>query len=437
MIYPTRTAVFLTAAGAPIALAAGLWAAQWWVVGVAWSSLIVGLVLADAALTRLRDAPDIVLDAPTRMAVGVESAARLSAQFHSVFMPRRADLLLEGNENLAILPRVVRSPVVSGSAAGAWSVTPRRRGEAWLGRLWLRWTGPFGLAWAQIVHDLGHVAPVSPDLNSVKAEAIRLFSRDAVHGQKAQIQTGEGSEFHALRDFLPGMDHRTIDWKQSARHGKLVSQERRTERNHTIVLALDTGRTMCEPVDGVPRIDRAINAALLLAYVGLASGDRAGVFAFDARPRLSTGAVSGVSSFPLIQRLVAGIDYAIEETNFTLGLTTLAGDLDRRSLVVIFTEFTDSIGAELMLENLKRLLKRHVVLFVVLQDEELLGLARREPIEAADVSRSVTAAALLRERDVVLVRLKRLGVQLVEAPMEAVGPAVINAYLDIKRRNLL
>jgi uncharacterized protein (DUF58 family) len=144
-----------------------------------------------------------------------------------------------------------------------------------------------------------------------------------------------------------------------------------------------------------------------------------------------------VSSFPLIQRLVAGIDYAIEETNFTLGLTTLAGDLDRRSLVVIFTEFTDSIGAELMLENLKRLLKRHVVLFVVLQDEELLGLARREPIEAADVSRSVTAAALLRERDVVLVRLKRLGVQLVEAPMEAVGPAVINAYLDIKRRNLL
>ncbi len=437
MIYPTRTAVFLTAAGAPLALAAGLWAAQWWVIGVAWSSLIVGLVLMDAALTRLRDAPDIVLDAPTRMAVGVESAARLSAQFHSVFMPRRADLLLEGNENLTILPRVVRSPVVGGSAAGAWSVTPQRRGEAWLGRLWLRWTGPFGLAWAQIVQDLGHVAPVTPDLNSVKAEAIRLFSRDAVHGQKAQIQTGEGSEFHALRDFLPGMDHRTIDWKQSARHGKLVSQERRTERNHTIVLALDTGRTMCEPVDGVPRIDRAINAALLLAYVGLASGDRAGVFAFDARPRLSTGAVSGVSSFPLIQRLVAGIDYAIEETNFTLGLTTLAGDLDRRSLVVIFTEFTDSIGAELMLDNLKRLLKRHLVLFVVLQDEELLGLARREPIEAADVSRSVTAAALLRERDVVLVRLKRLGVQLVEAPVEAVGPAVINAYLDIKRRNLL
>ncbi len=437
MIYPTRTAVFLTAAGAPIALAAGLWAAQWWVMGVAWSALIVGLVLADAALTRLRDAPDIVLEAPTRMAVGVESEARLAAQFHSVFMPRRADLLLEGNENLSIQPRLVRSPVIGGAAAGAWTVTPQRRGEAWLGRLWLRWTGPLGLAWAQIVHDLGHVAPVTPDLNSVKAEAIRLFSRDAIHRQKAQIQTGEGSEFHALRDFLPGMDHRIIDWKQSARHGKLVSQERRTERNHTIVLALDTGRTMCEPVDGVPRIDRAINAALLLAYVGLASGDRAGVFAFDARPRLSTGAVSGVSSFPLIQRLVAGIDYAIEETNFTLGLTTLAGDLDRRSLVVIFTEFTDSIGAELMLENLKRVLKRHVVLFVVLQDEELLSLARREPVEAADISRSVTAAALLRERDVVLVRLKRLGVQLLEAPVDAVGPAVINSYLDIKRRNLL
>jgi uncharacterized protein (DUF58 family) len=437
LIYPTRTAVVLTAVGAPIAAAAGVFAAQLWVVGVAWSVLIVALMLLDAGLTRLRRAPVIEMEAPASLAVGAASEVKLLARFQAVFIPRKVELLLEGNDILSISPGRVTVPVRDKEAGVVLTVTPGRRGEALLDRLWLRWTGPLGLAWAQVIHPLDRLAPVTPNIRAVKDEALRLFSRDALHGLKEQIQTGEGTEFHALRDFLPGMDHRTIDWKQSARHGRLVSQERRTERNHTLVLALDSGRAMCEPLAGLPRIDRAIGAALLLAYVGLATGDRVGVFGFDSRPRLSTGAASGVQSFPLIQRLVSRLDYAIEETNYTLGLTTLAGDLDRRSLVVIFTEFTDAIGAELMLDNLKRLLKRHLVLFVLLQDEELETMARKEPLDTMDVSRAVTAAALLKEREVVMTRLRRMGVQLVEAPADGVGPAVINAFLDIKRRNLL
>ncbi|MBI1407103.1 MAG: DUF58 domain-containing protein [Caulobacter sp.] len=437
MIYPTRTGVALAAAGAPIALVAGVFASRWWVAGVAWSGLIVVLMVLDVALNRLRRAPQITMQAPGVLAVGETVEVELAVAFRSIFTPRRVELMLEGDANLEIAPRKVIATVADKETAAAIALTPHRRGEAILSKLWVRWSGPLRLAWTQIIHPLDHAAPVTPNIGAVKDEALRLFSRDALHGLKAQIETGEGTEFHALRDFLPGMDHRTIDWKQSARHGKLVSQERRTERNHTIVLALDTGRTMCEPVAGAPRIDRAINAALLISYVSLANGDRVGVFGFDSRPRLSTGATSGVQSFPLIQRLVSRLDYTTEETNFTLGLTTLAGDLDRRSLVIIFTEFTDSIGAELMLDNLKRLLKRHLVLFVVLRDEELESLARREPVDGADIARAVTAAALMKEREIVMVRLRRLGVQLVEAPADAVGPTVVNAYLDIKRRNLL
>ena len=437
MIYPTRTAVVLTAAGAPLAAAAGVFASSYWVAGVGWSALVVLLMLLDAALTRLRRAPEVVLEAPASLAVGAEGEARAAVLFNAIFTPRRVEMMLEANDLVAVAPRRATVEVTDKETAAAFTVTPHRRGEAVLEKLWLRWKGPLGLAWAQVQHPLDHAAPVTPSIAAVKEEALRLFSRDALHGLKEQIETGEGTEFHALRDFVGGMDHRTIDWKQSARHGKLVAQERRTERNHTIVLALDTGRTMSEPLEGLPRIDRAINAALLLAYVGLVTGDRIGMFAFDAKPRLSTGATSGVHSFPLIQRLVSRLDYSAEEANFTLGLTTLAGDLDRRSLIVMFTEFTDSIGAELMMENLRRLLKRHLVLFVLMRDEELETMARAEPIESVDVSRAVTAASLMREREVVMMRLRRMGVQLVEAPIGAVGPALINAYLDIKRRNLL
>jgi uncharacterized protein (DUF58 family) len=437
LIYPTRTAVVLTATGAPLAAAAGVFASSWWVLGVGWSALVFTLMLLDAGLTRLRRAPEVVLEAPGSLAVGAGGEARTGVLFTNIFTPRRVEMMLEGNELIAVEPRRATVEVSDKETAAAFTVTPHRRGEAVLETLWMRWKGPLGLSWAQIKHPLDYAAPVTPNIAAVKEEALRLFSRDALHGLKEQIQTGEGTEFHALRDFIAGMDHRTIDWKQSARHGKLVAQERRTERNHTIVLALDTGRTMCEPLDGLPRIDRAINAALLLAYVGLATGDRIGMFGFDAKPRLSTGATSGVQSFPLIQRLVSRLDYASEEANFTLGLTTLAGDLDRRSLIVMFTEFTDSIGAELMMENLRRLLKRHLVLFVLMRDEELETMAKAEPLDSTDVSRAVTAASLIREREVVMMRLRRMGVQLVEAPANAVGPTLINAYLDIKRRNLL
>jgi uncharacterized protein (DUF58 family) len=271
----------------------------------------------------------------------------------------------------------------------------------------------------------------------VKEQALRLFSRDAPLGSKPLLDTGEGSDFHALKDFQTGMDLGDIDWKQSARHARLVGREYRTERNHHVILALDTGRLMSAPAAGLPRIDRAINAALLLAFVSLKLGDRVGLFAFDARPRVASGLASGPQAFPLLQRLAAAIDYSTEETNFTLGLTALAGRLDRRAMVVVFTDFADATSAELMIENVARLMRTHLVLFVVFRDEELEALARAEPTEPEDVARAVIADGLLRQREAVAIRLRRLGAQIVDAPAEGLGPALLNGYLDAKRRGLV
>ena len=303
--------------------------------------------------------------------------------------------------------------------------------------LWLRWTGPLGLVWKQRAVALGIAEPILLDIAAVKQEAIRLFARDAPFGAKSQLETGEGSEYHALRDFQAGMDPRTVDWRRSARHGALLAKEYRTERNHHIVFAVDAGRLMSQPLAGLPRIDRALNAALLLAFVALKMGDRVGLYSFDERPRVSTGVVSGTAAFPLLQRQAARIDYSAEETNFTLGLTQLSSELQRRSLVVVFTDFADSTSAELMVENLARLLRTHLVLFVAFRDEELESLVRAEPATADDVSRAVIAATLAREREVVIGRLRRMGVQVLDAPADRIGPELLNAYLELKRKDLL
>ena len=437
MIYPTPRAVVLAAAGGPLALAAGVLSPGAWLVGLAWVVMAFGLCLADAVLAADRWKLELDLQPPAALAAGGSGEAVLRVGFRGSRAPAWVEVALDAGERVAVDPVRTRVPVADRTASAAFRLIPRRRGQASLERLWVRWIGPLGLVWKQRVESPGLGFPILPDIASVKEAAIRLFSRDAAYGMKSQLDTGQGSEFHALREFQAGMESRTVDWRRSARHGLLVAKEFRTERNHNLVLALDGGRLMCAPLLGLPRIDRALNAALLLAFVGLRLGDRVGLFSFDARPRLSTGAVSGPSAFPLLQKVAAQIDYSAEETNFTLGLTQLGSELERRSLVVVFTDFADSTSAELMLENLGRLLSRHLVLFVVFRDEELEAMTRAEPRTPDDVSRAVIAHTLLREREVVVGRLRRMGVQIVDAPAAAIGPALLDGYLDLKRRELL
>ena len=436
MIYPTRRAILIALAGAPLALGVGALAPGLWLVGAAWSILALGLVLVDAHLGADRRSLETSIHAPPTLAVGGSGEAQVEARFGRGSPPSRLELALETGQRITT-PAPASIQITSGAAALAFPLTPVRRGAGELKRLWLRWTGPLGLAWKQRSDALDLTIPIIPNIAAVKEEAIRLFSRHALFGAKSQLDTGQGSEFHALRDFQTGMDVRAVDWRRSARHGVLLAKEFRTERNHHIVFALDTGRLMCQPLLGLPRIDRALNAALLLAFVSLKLGDRVGLFSFDARPRVSTGAVSGTGAFPLLQKLASDMDYSAEETNFTLGLTQLSGELERRSLVVVFTDFADSTSAELMIENLGRLLARHLVLFVVFRDEELEALTRAEPQEPDDVSRAVIAHTLLREREVVIGRLRRLGVQIVDAPAQQMGTPLLNSYFDLKRRELI
>ena len=435
-LYPTRRAIWLAAAGAPAALLVSAAAPGFWVLAGGWVLLTAALLLADAALSAPPGALQLSLAAPGLTGVGREAELRIEARFERL-APNEVEIALGADDRLGHAGRRSRLAVRDGVGSAILRVHARRRGESRLQGVWARWRGPLGLVWRQRRETPAQAVPITPDLEGVREEGLKLFTRDAPFGIKAQLDLGEGAEFHALKVFQTGMDLRAIDWKQSARHGKLVGREYRAERNHNIILALDSGRLMSAPIGGLSRIDHAIGAALLLAFVGLKLGDRIGLFAFDARPRLASGAVAGVRAFSALQRLAAGIDYSTEETNFTLGLTSLAGRLDHRSLVVVFTDFADPTSAELMVEHVGRMARTHLVLLVTFRDDELEGLAATEPQAPDDVSRAVVASTLMKQREGVLNRLRRLGVHILEARAAEIGPALVNRYLDVKRRELV
>lgn len=424
------------ALGAAPALGVALIAPGLWTAAAAWIVLAVGLMVADVLLGTPPRRLTLDAAAPRVMGVGRPEVARLSAVFEGR-APREVELAMGVDARLTATPERLVVRTEAGRAEADVRLAPQRRGEGRIEDLWARWRGPLGLVWLQRHVPARRAVTVTPDIAGVKEHALRLFARDAPLGAKPLLDAGEGSDFHALKEFQTGMDLGDIDWKQSARHGKLVGREYRTERNHHVLVALDTGRLMSAPAAGLPRIDRAINAALLLAFASLRLGDRVGLFAFDSRPRLASGLASGPAAFPLLQKLAASIDYSTEETNFTLGLTALAGRLDRRAIVVVFTDFADATSAELMVENVARLMRTHLVLFVVFRDEELEALAGKSPETPEDVSRAVVADRLLKQREAVTARLRRLGAQIVDAPADSLPSALLNGYLDVKRRGLI
>jgi uncharacterized protein (DUF58 family) len=437
VISPTPRAIFLMLMGVPIFITLALFAPQLWILSAGWVAGVFSIILLDAIIGPRLASFRVDIGAPPFLYVGEEAHILLTLAFEAGPLPRRVEIQLETSE---IMPPLAAQGLRGWEGRARTFYQPvmaERRGTATLIRLWSRWQGPLGLLQIRHMHAAGNTIPVIPNIRRVREEAIRLYARDAEFGIKAQIERGDGSEFDALREFSSGMDRRSIDWKHSARHRHLLAKEFKTERNHNIVFAFDTGRLMSEPLGGVPKIDRAVTAGLLLAYVSLRSGDRTMFYGFDARPGVTSGFLTGTSSFPKAQAIVSEMDYSDEEANFTLALTHLAGRLERRSLIVIFSDFVDTISAELMLENVRRLTDRHLVIFATFEDEALASMTDTSPAAPEDVARAVIAGTLLSERDLVFRRLQRLGVQILEARPEQFGAELVSRYLQIKRRDML
>lgn len=432
IVAPTERAAWIAAALAPVAVVIAATAPGAWIAAPVLGLVLVLLVVVDALMTgklggwEIRTAEDTEIGQPTRLAITARFAGR---------QPSGAQAALACDPRLAAGGRIALTltPDPHGEGwRGETTLTPTRRGTAIVERAWMRWTGPLGLGARQVAYPLDKPVRIWPDLSPVRSPDLQTFLRNAQIGLINRRIRGEGTQFEALSEYEPGMDRRRIDWKASARHARLYARENESERNNQIVFAFDCGQAMCEPVDGLPRIDRAVSAALTCGYVALKGGDKVALFGFARKPQLMTPFIADARAFHRLQSAAAGLDYEPVEPNFTLALATLTARLQRRSLVVIFSDFADPTAAELMVESLGRLVGKHLVLFVTMTDSEVEEAIAARPADIATLARSVTADSLAQQRKLVLTRLRRLGIDVLEAPWASIGPRLIDRYLAIR-----
>lgn len=416
------------------------------IVSVWWRDMSMPLVFLWVALAVVT-AGDLVLSALSgRMAVDVDLPSQgfvgHAAPFTVVIdrqkgkLPEGIDLRLDAAPELVIGERRMER-AETGPVKASFDLQLTRRGQFSVRELWLKWPSRLRLIDRIVRLPVARQIAVIPDISPVLSGAVKTQILPLEAGQKDLRLRGEGSEFHQLREFAAGMDPRSIDWKRSARMRNLVVREMRAERNHQIILCVDSGRLMAEQVGGFTKLDRAINAALAMCWAGGLAGDLVGFYSFDSRPRLFQPALPGRAAFPRLQTICADLAYETQETNHTLGLTHLSGRLKRRSLIVIFSDFVDSITAELMIENMQVLARHHFIVYVALRDPVLAKLVEPEETTLDAIARSVAARQIVQERRAVMEKLSRLGVLCLDSTPEALTSDLIARYIEIKSREMI
>ncbi len=436
---PSWLTVLLLVAGAAGALVAG-GDASWWPV----------LVLFDLVVAAL-----FVVDVRALVRTDAVRARRITERVMSLGARNRVLLVLE-NTTSRRLRIVVTEPLVAelepctvdlgtvviephGSVQMEYHVRPLVRGRHIIGPTSLRVAGPLGLGSRQLLAGPDHEIRVYPDVMAVgRYQNLIRRSRLREMGISPVRQRGEGTQFESLREYIPGDDPGHVDWKATARRGKLITRNFETERSQTITICLDAGRMMSTQMDGLSRFDHAVNSALLLAHVALSRGDNVGLVVFGegvlryAPPRKGHGYLTRIVS------ALYDVQPDLVEPSFRDGL--LRASLGRRrSLVVLFTDVSGEESAAEMVPYVNRLLPRHLPLVIMLRDREVLERAEGVGDDglAADPWEMAAAANLLEERQLVMDYMRRRGSLVMDVMPQTLAPRVINAYLEIKARSLI
>ncbi|MCQ9178418.1 DUF58 domain-containing protein [Streptomyces sp. IBSBF 2953] len=368
---------------------------------------------------RLGDPADITLT------VGNPSRRPLRAQLRDAWPPssRRPGTESESRHRLTIPPGERRRITTR--------LRPTRRGDHRADRITIRSYGPLGLFSRQGAHKVPWTVRVLPPFTSRKHLPSKLARLRELDGRTSVLTRGEGTEFDSLREYVPGDDTRSIDWRATARSSAVAVRTWRPERDRHILLVLDTGRTSAGRVDDAPRLDASMDAALLLAALASRAGDRVDLLAYDRRVRALVQGRTARDVLPSLVDAMATLEPELVETD-ARGLTAAAlRTAPRRSLIVVMTTLDATPVEEGLLPVLPQLTGRHSVLVASVADPHIARMARSRG-DADAVYEAAAAARAQAERHRTAEQLRRHGVTVVDATPDDLAPALADAYLALK-----
>jgi uncharacterized protein (DUF58 family) len=320
------------------------------------------------------------------------------------------------------------------------TLRPNRRGDQVSAAVTTRSIGPLGLAGRQSSAPVPWQIRILPPFLSRKHLPSRLARLRELDGMIPVLIRGQGTEFDSLREYVVGDDVRSIDWRATARRSDVVVRTWRPERDRRIVIVLDTGRTSAGRVgvdptagdpSGWPRLDWSMDAALLLAALASRAGDHVDFIAHDRVPRAGVHNASRTEVLAHLVDAMAPLQPALVESDAAATVATVQRRFRRRALVVLLTDLNASALDEGLMAVLPQLAARHQVMLAAVADPRIDTLASGRA-DAAQVYDAASAERARNDRLAIATRLRRHGVDVVDAEPEELAPTLADRYLSMK-----
>jgi uncharacterized protein (DUF58 family) len=364
-----------------------------------------------------------------------------SAVTISITNPTNRGLRIDTMDELAPSPwHALRWLGVTVPAHTTESVTqhfaPGERGDVQVGRVYLRFRSSFDMAERWAIADLSQTVRVYPNFEHAGKHSVYLARSRQIELQMRLMRLrGSGSDFESLRDYREGDEIRNICWTATARRGKAVAKTFRVERSQAVWLVLDCGRLMRTRSQGYTKLDRAVDAALVLSQLALYSGDRVGLLAYGRALNQRVLPGRGAAQLRHLVEQLAVVRTEAPEADHIRAAATLLSFQKQRGLVIWITDLAETAMTPEVIDAAGQLLSRHLVLFIVIAQTEVNRQAALAPDNPQQMYRTVAAQELVFRRELLLGRLREHGALCLEVAPHQLSAAVLNQYLSIKERN--
>lgn len=352
-------------------------------------------------------------------------------------------LQLEVKDEPPFAVKTLSSPRVRLTIApGEWGrfsyeILPPRRGLFEFGRINLRYAGRWRLYCRQISLTGRQQLKVYPDLSTIDADRLAVAAGSGLAGRQALRGVGIGGQLTQLREFNPGDDYRKINWKVTAHTGKFILNQFQPEQDQSVYVLLDAGRMLYDQLSPVQsRFDYILDSAVLLAYNIVNQGDLVGAMSFGERVERFIPPGKGIGH---LRRIIAELfdrEARMVESDYREAFRLLQSKLNKRSLLFVYTDFTDAESSKALLGYLKVLARNHLVVCVVLVQDYLIDSIHQPIFREKDAYLKATAFALLREREKLKQILTGFGIKILEVSRDGVKKTVAQHYLLLKRKGL-
>ena len=319
-----------------------------------------------------------------------------------------------------------------------YDLRPTERGEYYFGNLNVYVTSPLRLISRRFTFDKDKMVPTYPSYIQLRKYDLLAFSNNIFqYGIKKIRRIGHTMEFEQIKEYVQGDDLRTLNWKATAKKNALMVNQFQDEKSQSVYMAIDKGRIMQMPFNGLSLLDYAINSTLVLSNVILKKQDKAGIFAFSKKVENRVFAEKRASQMQKILETLYNIKTDFFESDYSRLYVDIKKNINQRSLIILYTNFETMDGLNRQLPYLKGIAKNHLLVVIFFSNTELNSIINKKTDTIQEVYDKVIAEKFMFEKRLITNELKKYGIHSVLTQPENLTLDAINKYLEIKARGIL